>query len=552
MSEKSQNEERKSQIRQGYELSRITEEVTDSMTEADQKRMHITPSTKELMFARDYLIRESQKINYPEEYEALQNGNSISEKSALIKLNPRLENGIIVMQGRLGNLYQMPEQMKHPIILPRDSRITELIILQHHQSTAHSGPELTLRNVRLQFWIVGGKRQIRNALKLCQHNLCKNPNPTGETQLIANLPIPRITPGNFEAISLDLAGPFTVKLCGICKSHKVCQECQEKLKETNLKSNKCSTQKAYICVFACHSSRAIHLELMMDRTSESFILAIKRMSNRRSMPLIIHSDNASEFITAKNHVIDLFKTLNTAKTHKELQNKYNIKWYHSTERSPQHNGVIERIVQTIKKPLYKVLNGKQFTENELYTILTDIEAASNMRPLTVTSENPEDNNIIPLTPCHLIIGDAIRPLPSEIYSHEEKEKKITKDLKERWKDRKQVSNHYWNLWREEYLTTLRKLTKNYCAKRDIKEGDVVLDLLDRKNKLEWPIRIVHEALKARAPGEKEPRVRSVWLRHPIPADKVTDEGKHLTQHKYTKRGIEQVSLLEEALEETST
>merc|ERR1712163_75309 len=109
--------------------------------------------------------------------------------------------------------------------------------------------------------------------------------------------------------------------------------------------------------------------------------------------------------------------------------------------------------------------------------------------------------------CHLIIGDAVRPLPSEIYSHKEKEKKITKDLKERWKDRKQVSNHHWNLWREEYLTTLRKLTKYYCPKRDIKEGDVVLDLLDRKNKLEWPIRIVHEALKARAPGEKEPRVR---------------------------------------------
>ena len=118
------------------------------------------------------------------------------------------------------------------------------------------------------------------------------------------------------------------------------------------------------------------------------------------MPLIIHSDNASEFITAKNHIIDLFKILNTAKTHKELQNKYNIKWYHSTERSPQHNGVIERIVQTIKKPLYKVLNGKQFTENELYTILTDIEAASNMRPLTVTSENPDDNNSIRLTLCH--------------------------------------------------------------------------------------------------------------------------------------------------------
>ena len=107
----------------------------------------------------------------------------------------------MVMQSRLGNAYQMPEQMKHPIILPKDSRITELIILQHHQATAHSGPELTLRNVRLQFWITGGKRQIRSALKLCHHKLCRKPYPTGESQQIANQPIPRITPGNFEAIS---------------------------------------------------------------------------------------------------------------------------------------------------------------------------------------------------------------------------------------------------------------------------------------------------------------------------------------------------------------
>ena len=270
-----------------------------------QMRIHMTPSAGELRFARDFLIKETQKQTYLEEYQALKNNQPISQKSSLIKLNPRLENGLLIMQGRLGNLYNMPEQMRHPIILPKDSRITELIILQHHQATAHSGPELTLRNVRLQFWVTGGKRQIRNALRLCQHNLCRHPNPTGQNQQIANLPIPRITPGNFEAISLDLAGPFTVKLCGICKNHKVCHDCQEKLKEKSPKSRKCSTQKAYICVFACHSSRAIHLELMMDRTSESFIMAIKRMSNRRSMPLIIHSDNASEFITAKNHIKDI-------------------------------------------------------------------------------------------------------------------------------------------------------------------------------------------------------------------------------------------------------
>ena len=354
------------------------------MTPADQKRIHITPSAKEIKFARDFLIREAQKLTYPEEYKALENNQQISEKSSLIKLNPTLKDGLMIMQGRFGNHYNMPEQMRHPIILPKDSRITELIILKHHQSTAHSGPELTLRNVRLQFWVPGGRRQIRNALRLCGHNICKHPNPVGQSQQLANLPIPRISPGNFDAISLDLAGPFNVKLCGVCKHRKICEKCQKKIKEKELKDRaaknpqpkKCDTQKAYICVFACHSSRAIHLELMMDRTSESFILAIKRMANRKSMPLTIHSDNASEFVTAKNHIKSLFNSLNTANTHKELQNKYNIKWYHSTERSPQHNGVIERIVQTVKRPLYKVLNGKLFTENELYTILTDVEAAA--------------------------------------------------------------------------------------------------------------------------------------------------------------------------------
>ena len=200
--------------------------------------------------------------------------------------------------------------------------------------------------------------------------------------------------------------------------------------------------------------------------------------------------------------------------------------------------------------MYKVLNGRLFTENEMYTILTDCEAASNMRPLVTTSDNPEDDNLIPITPSHLIRGEAINPLPTDIYAYEEKDKETEKDAKERWKERKLVAAHYWTLWRESYLTTLNELTKNYCVKRNIKKGDVVLDLIDRKTKLDWPIRIVHEALTGRRPGEKEERVRSVWLRHPIPVNKVTDKGKHLTQHKYTKRGIEHISLLEEALEET--
>ena len=97
-----------------------------------------------------------------------------------------------------------------------------------------------------------------------------------------------------------------------------------------------------------------------------------------------------------------------------------------------------------------------------------------------------------------------------------------------------------------------RVDKELLCYQKLKEGRYSIRLNRQKKKLDWPIRVVHEALEQRKAGEKEPKVRSVWLRHPISADNITDKGKHLTQHKYTKRGIEQVSLLEEALEETTT
>ena len=57
----------------------------------------------------------------------------------------------------------------------------------------------------------------------------------------------------------------------------------------------------------------------MDKTSESFILAIERMAIRKCMPKIIHSDNVSEFVTANNHTKPFFNSLNTANTHKNYK-----------------------------------------------------------------------------------------------------------------------------------------------------------------------------------------------------------------------------------------
>ena len=101
-------------------------------------------------------------------------------------------------------------------------------------------------------------------------------------------------------------------------------------------------------VIACHNSRAVHLELVNDKTTEEFVLAMKRFCNRRSTPKIIHSDNAGEFIQGKNIIKNVFNDLNTYKTHQKLHDDLSITWYHALSKSPSHSGVIEQIVGTIK------------------------------------------------------------------------------------------------------------------------------------------------------------------------------------------------------------
>ena len=52
------------------------------------------------------------------------------------------------MYTRLENSETLPEQTKHPIILAKESRVAELIIIDSHIQQLHSGPEQTKRKIR--------------------------------------------------------------------------------------------------------------------------------------------------------------------------------------------------------------------------------------------------------------------------------------------------------------------------------------------------------------------------------------------------------------------
>ena len=78
------------------------------------------------------------------------------------------------MESRLKPHHKYPEQMTIPIILLGDGeKITEFIILDYHKRLSHGGLEVTLIELKLQYWLLGGRREIRRVLKACPKRNCK-------------------------------------------------------------------------------------------------------------------------------------------------------------------------------------------------------------------------------------------------------------------------------------------------------------------------------------------------------------------------------------------
>jgi len=57
-----------------------------------------------------------------------------------------------------------------------------------------------------------------------------------------------------------------------------------------------SFKLTYICLFVCTNTKAIHLELSFDLSTETFLLALTQFTSRRGPVIKIHSDNGTKFV----------------------------------------------------------------------------------------------------------------------------------------------------------------------------------------------------------------------------------------------------------------
>ncbi|XP_059220886.1 uncharacterized protein LOC131995801 [Stomoxys calcitrans] len=237
--------------------------------------------------------------------------------------------------------------------------------------------------------------------------------------------------------------------------------------------------KSYVCVFVCFATKAAHLEVASDLTSAAFIGALKRFVARRGCPTRIYCDNGTNFVGASNSLHEIYK-LFAEKQHKEKIDEFclqrDIEWINIPARSPHVGGLWEACVKSVKKHFHKAVEGIM-TYEELCTLIAQIEAVLNSRPLTPLSEDPNDNSV--LTPGHFLIGEAFTTIVDS------SENKCYKGLRDHWRAVQENANAFWERWSMEYLSELNKRYKWNKPQSNMQPGTLVLLKEDNLPPLSW-------------------------------------------------------------------
>ena len=248
------------------------------------------------------------------------------------------------------------------------------------------------------------------------------------------------------------------------------------------------------------TTRGVHLELATDKTTDAFILVLRRFIARRGHVKILRSDNGSNFIGAEKepkHALTCIDQNQGAQT----LSKQHIQWKFNPPFSPWMGGAWEALVKTVKRALRKITRERLFTEDALTTFLCEVESIVNQRPLTPNSDSIDDFEAV--TPYHFLLGSqSFNPSPGDFNDSQI-------NLRTKWKAVQAATNMFWRRWTKEYLPTLVSRKKWTSKSRNLQVGDLVMLSVDHTPRSHWPLGRIVELY----PG-KDDIVRSVKVKTP--------------------------------------
>ncbi|PIC44764.1 hypothetical protein B9Z55_005020 [Caenorhabditis nigoni] len=423
-------------------------------------------SPKEADKGRELLIKDHQKSFTTKQLKKLQNLGLVKNSK-----------GFIVCRGRMSNL-EGNEETREPILVLPNSQLCQQIIRQAH-GRFHSSVEHTMEKVRQKFWIPKLRQQVKSIMAKCVECQRFNKSPCRYPDM-AQLPKARFKMEKpFGTAGVDCFGPISY------------------IKEDGTEGS------AYGTLYTCVTTRLVHLEVSPDYTAFNFLQTMRRFIAIRGCPDRMLSDNGTNFLLGKKIVEEAIKANNMDTT-----NIQSLEWVTITPYSPWKGGIWERMVKTVKHAFLKSIKQRKLTMPELETVMYEVMAEINSRPLTRVEDGINCNH--PIRPCDFVSPQMKIELPLETVleqtenfrpSKEQQEVQTKMDTIRALKASVKASEKTKEIWRTKYMAELRETHKK---RMDQKRGSPVLpkigqtvlvsdDLLRRKD---WPTGRITELVKS--------------------------------------------------------
>ena len=404
--------------------------------------------------ARIYLFRKSQEKSFKDAIKDMNQHRPLSKKDRLLCLSPFFESGLLRVGGRTKRSL-LPFDAKHPIILDSNEHSIQLYIQKCHGICMHIGVEYTRNYIQQRCHILGIRLFLRSLALKCFD--CRRFRAQGLQPPMADLPDIRFqetqSPVVFTNVGVDYLGPFAVV-------HRVTEV------------------KTYICLFTCLVTRAIHLEVAEDLSTDKCLKAIRRFIARRGQPRLFLSDNGSNFLGARKQIRRRPLMLEHDYIKDQLLNQ-SVEWKLNPPSAPHFGGVWERLVQCVKRALLLNLGSAKLTPDVFATIVSEAECLVNSRPLTHVRSNHEDDN--PLTPNHFLLGRPFCNVPGAVFNE-------TLTLKSSaWTQVKQRLQQIWKRLLTEFVPSLNKRPKWTSREAALEVDDVVWLLEEFTPRGIWPL-----------------------------------------------------------------
>lgn len=416
--------------------------------------------------AKSVVLSGLQHEVYPDIFTCLQAQKDIPKQSLLRKLSPFKDNADCLRVGGRLSQASMESDEAHPIIIPGNHHLTTLLIRHYHQQVQHQGRHFTEGAMRSAgFWIVGGKRSISSVIHHCV--ICRKLRWNTETQKMSDLPIDRVTVcPPFTYVGVDVFGPWTIS--------------------SRRTRGGLASSKRWAVIFTCLGIRAIHVEVIETMESSSFINALRRFISIRGPVKQLRSDCGTNFLGA-------CKELGITSKHcgnQEIQDflsKNECTWIFNPPHSSHMGGSWERMIGIVKRILDSMLtvnSVRLLTHEVLVTLLAEVTAIVNSRPLLPVSSDPDCPLL--LTPATLLTQKTgLPPTPPGHFDN--------KDMFGRqWRQVQHLSNVFWHRWKTQYLPTLQERRKWQSVSQNLQKGDLVLLKDSRAKRNHWPMGVVVE------------------------------------------------------------